>query len=123
MEEQSNYDEDEDFLEPELPQKRTVPTVFRWENGGKEILLSGSFNDWKTRIPMTLRLVLHKNFQLHLFGLLNIWKGYPVLNGRYCISGNCHQVKNVYTRVKSIKMLLKHLIYLCLFFFAAECSL
>ncbi|XP_057306944.1 5'-AMP-activated protein kinase subunit beta-2-like isoform X1 [Hydractinia symbiolongicarpus] len=31
----------------------TVPVVFHWEYGGKEVYLSGSFNDWKTRIPMT----------------------------------------------------------------------
>lgn len=33
---------------------KTVPTVFRWENGGDEVFLSGSFTDWNTRIPMSL---------------------------------------------------------------------
>ena len=51
----SDYDYDDDSMEAEPPQKRTVPTVFTWENGGREVLLSGSFNDWKTRIPMNLR--------------------------------------------------------------------
>ena len=33
-----------------------MPTVIRWENGGQQVLLSGSFNDWKTKIPMNYRL-------------------------------------------------------------------
>lgn len=28
-----------------------TPTVFRWEGGGKEVMISGTFNEWKT-IPM-----------------------------------------------------------------------
>lgn len=43
-------DEEED--EQRRRRKLTVPTVFRWEYGGKEVYLSGSFNEWKTRIPM-----------------------------------------------------------------------
>ncbi|XP_025105998.1 5'-AMP-activated protein kinase subunit beta-2-like isoform X2 [Pomacea canaliculata] len=31
---------------------RLLPTVFKWEGGGKEVLLSGSFNGWKTKIPL-----------------------------------------------------------------------
>lgn len=31
---------------------RLLPTVFKWEGGGKEVLLAGSFNGWKTRIPL-----------------------------------------------------------------------
>ncbi|XP_068753327.1 5'-AMP-activated protein kinase subunit beta-2-like [Montipora capricornis] len=53
FESQSDYEFEDDLMEPEPPQKRTVPTVFMWENGGREVLLSGSFNDWKTRIPMS----------------------------------------------------------------------
>ena len=54
-------------MEPEPPQKRTVPSVFIWENGGREVLLSGSFNDWKTRIPMNLRLVNLFNYPVAYF--------------------------------------------------------
>ena len=57
FESQSDYEFEDDLMEPEPPQKRTVPTVFMWENGGREVLLSGSFNDWKTRIPMSQRFV------------------------------------------------------------------
>eukprot|EP00795_Rhopilema_esculentum_P017318 gene17318-8896_t len=47
-------DDDDDFSKPGKPRRRlTVPTVFRWEYGGKEVYLSGSFNEWKTRIPMS----------------------------------------------------------------------
>ena len=49
-------DDDDDFSKPGKPRRRlTVPTVFRWEYGGKEVYLSGSFNEWKTRIPMSYR--------------------------------------------------------------------
>lgn len=34
-------------------QKKTVPVVFHWEHGGDEVFLSGSFNNWKTKVPMT----------------------------------------------------------------------
>lgn len=36
-----------------VKRKSTVPVVFRWEYGGKEVYISGTFNDWKTKIPMT----------------------------------------------------------------------
>ena len=58
MDSYSDYDYEDDAMEPEPPQKRTIPTVFRWENGGRDVLLAGSFNEWKARIPMNLRLVL-----------------------------------------------------------------
>ncbi|XP_074647778.1 5'-AMP-activated protein kinase subunit beta-1-like isoform X2 [Tubulanus polymorphus] len=29
-----------------------LPTVFKWEGGGKEAYLCGSFSNWKTKIPM-----------------------------------------------------------------------
>lgn len=31
--------------------KQALPTVFRWEGGGTEVLISGTFSEWKT-IPM-----------------------------------------------------------------------
>lgn len=30
------------------------PTVFRWTGGGKEVYLSGSFNNW-SKLPLTRR--------------------------------------------------------------------
>ncbi|KTG35831.1 hypothetical protein cypCar_00038460 [Cyprinus carpio] len=36
-----------------LPEER--PTVFRWNGPGKEIYLSGSFNNWSSKIPLTKR--------------------------------------------------------------------
>nr|AAH52135.1 Prkab1b protein [Danio rerio] len=35
------------------------PTVFRWKGPGKEIYLSGSFNNWATKIPLNKS---HNNF-------------------------------------------------------------
>lgn len=31
---------------------KLLPTVFKWEGGGKEIFVSGTFNNWKTKIPL-----------------------------------------------------------------------
>lgn len=66
MDNQSDFEYEDDLMEPEPPQKRTVPTVFQWENGGREVLLTGSFNDWKTRIPMSQRF-LHMQLLLHVY--------------------------------------------------------
>ncbi|XP_060571068.1 5'-AMP-activated protein kinase subunit beta-2-like isoform X3 [Ruditapes philippinarum] len=33
-------------------EERLLPTVFKWEGGGKEVFVSGSFNNWKTKIPL-----------------------------------------------------------------------
>ncbi|ESO83572.1 hypothetical protein LOTGIDRAFT_133271, partial [Lottia gigantea] len=29
-----------------------LPTVFKWEGGGKEVYIGGSFNNWKAKIPL-----------------------------------------------------------------------
>ncbi|VDM26479.1 unnamed protein product, partial [Hydatigera taeniaeformis] len=36
----------------EAPSHTTLPTVFKWEGGGKEVYISGTFNGWKSKIPM-----------------------------------------------------------------------
>lgn len=36
--------------QPNTP--KLLPTVFKWEGGGKEVCLSGSFNGWKGKIPL-----------------------------------------------------------------------
>ncbi|CAH8433735.1 unnamed protein product [Schistosoma bovis] len=42
-----------------LPSRKLVglklPTVFRWNGGGKDIYISGTFNNWEKRIPMVKR--------------------------------------------------------------------
>lgn len=30
-----------------FPEERLMPFVFRWDGGGREVYLSGSFNDWE----------------------------------------------------------------------------
>jgi len=30
----------------------TVPTVFRWEHGGRQVYITGTFNNWRRQIPM-----------------------------------------------------------------------
>lgn len=32
-------------------EKGALPTVFKWDGGGKQVYISGTFNDWK-RLPM-----------------------------------------------------------------------
>ena len=34
------------------PQQSVVPTVFRWEHGGNQVYITGTFNNWSRRIPM-----------------------------------------------------------------------
>ena len=29
-----------------------VPTVFRWEHGGRQVYITGTFNNWEQQIPM-----------------------------------------------------------------------
>lgn len=31
------------------------PTVFRWTGDGKEVFISGSFNNWANKIPLIRR--------------------------------------------------------------------
>ncbi|XP_046849132.1 5'-AMP-activated protein kinase subunit beta-2-like isoform X3 [Xenia sp. Carnegie-2017] len=55
MDYQSSDDKEEDIPKCTsdssiLP--RTVPTMFKWENGGNIVYLSGSFNEWNSRIPL-----------------------------------------------------------------------
>ncbi|KAF7257689.1 hypothetical protein EG68_04508 [Paragonimus skrjabini miyazakii] len=47
-------------LQRQLPQfsdngNQKCPTVFRWNGGGKDIYVSGTFNNWEKRIPMVKR--------------------------------------------------------------------
>eukprot|EP01031_Cornospumella_fuschlensis_P049972 gene49972-61169_t len=30
----------------------TVPTVFKWEHGGRNVYITGTFNNWERQIPM-----------------------------------------------------------------------
>jgi 5'-AMP-activated protein kinase regulatory beta subunit len=33
--------------------RQSIPIVFRWDSGGREVYICGSFNNWETKIPMT----------------------------------------------------------------------
>ena len=37
---------------PGAPQENTVPTVFRWEHGGRSVFITGTFNSWTRQIRM-----------------------------------------------------------------------
>ena len=34
------------------PDDESVPTVFRWDHGGKNVFITGTFNGWSKQIPM-----------------------------------------------------------------------
>ena len=38
-----------------IVREKLLPTVFKWEGGGKEVFITGSFNQWRTKIPMAKR--------------------------------------------------------------------
>ena len=35
-----------------IMEDETVPTVFRWEHGGRQVYITGTFNGWSRQIPM-----------------------------------------------------------------------
>ncbi|GMH55143.1 hypothetical protein TrST_g2860 [Triparma strigata] len=41
-------------VDPPMPPEsdETVPTVFRWEHGGRQVFITGTFNGWSKQIPM-----------------------------------------------------------------------
>ncbi|KAM9283774.1 5'-AMP-activated protein kinase subunit beta-2 isoform 4-T5 [Morus bassanus] len=41
-----------DLEESVKPSQQARPTVIRWADGGKEVFISGSFNNWSTKIPL-----------------------------------------------------------------------
>ncbi|XP_063154675.1 5'-AMP-activated protein kinase subunit beta-2 isoform X2 [Candoia aspera] len=41
-----------DLDESVKPAQQARPTVIRWTDGGKEVFISGSFNNWSTKIPL-----------------------------------------------------------------------
>ncbi|KAL5479516.1 hypothetical protein EMCRGX_G023043 [Ephydatia muelleri] len=38
---------------PVKEEEQRIPIVFRWDGGGNEVYVCGSFNHWETKIPMT----------------------------------------------------------------------
>ena len=43
---------DEQTLALEGDLDNTVPTVFKWEHGGRNVYITGTFNNWERQIPM-----------------------------------------------------------------------
>ena len=42
---------------PKTLDKDKIPFVFRWEYGGGDVYVCGSFTDWSTKLPLTRRCV------------------------------------------------------------------
>jgi 5'-AMP-activated protein kinase regulatory beta subunit len=36
------------------PPPTLIPTVFTWTGGGKDVYITGGFNNWKEKIPLNL---------------------------------------------------------------------
>jgi hypothetical protein len=36
----------------EIMNENVVPTVFKWEHGGRHVYITGTFNNWERQIPM-----------------------------------------------------------------------
>ena len=47
-----------------LEQPKKLPTVFKWERGGKQVYISGSYDGWKSKTPLSKRLVFHKTYDV-----------------------------------------------------------
>lgn len=43
--------------DPENLKEKLLPTVFKWEGGGKDVYISGTFNQWRAKIPLAKRYV------------------------------------------------------------------
>lgn len=41
-----------DIISISAAEEDTVPTVFRWEHGGRNVYITGTFNGWSRQIPM-----------------------------------------------------------------------
>ncbi|XP_059584254.1 5'-AMP-activated protein kinase subunit beta-2 isoform X2 [Alligator mississippiensis] len=48
----STHDSKSDLDESAKPVQQARPTVIRWADGGKEVFISGSFNNWSAKIPL-----------------------------------------------------------------------
>lgn len=42
----------QDLEDSVKPAQQARPTVIRWSEGGKEVFISGSFNNWSAKIPL-----------------------------------------------------------------------
>lgn len=40
-------------IDPNAPKGDEVPTVITWKGGGKDVFITGSFNGWKEKIPLS----------------------------------------------------------------------
>lgn len=50
---------------------KLLPTVFKWEGGGKDVYITGTFNNWTTKIPLVKRFddYLSKELSHQFLGL------------------------------------------------------
>lgn len=52
------FDDDIPTGESQITSSHLHPVVFRWKGSGERVFLSGSYDNWQTKIPLVRRLVL-----------------------------------------------------------------
>lgn len=45
-----------------VDENKALPTVFRWEGGGKQVYISGTFSEWKTLPMVCIICKIYLNF-------------------------------------------------------------
>lgn len=53
---------------------KCLPTVFKWEGGGKEVYIQGSFDGWKSKIPMVKRYEIFSRLSESIKHIIS-WRG------------------------------------------------
>ena len=48
----NNSNNPTDYLSRNYDDETMIPTVFKWEHGGKNVYISGTFNNWEKQLPM-----------------------------------------------------------------------
>lgn len=58
-------EENEDFIIAQATTHK-YPAVFRWAGPGTEVAISGSFDNWRSKIPLSKRYC-HRNYLSEIF--------------------------------------------------------
>ncbi|VDL95004.1 unnamed protein product [Schistocephalus solidus] len=85
------------------PHQKLLPTVFRWNGGGTEVSVSGTFNDWHSRIPLVRKnsgayviVDIPPGKHEYKFFIDGAWyhdPGKPTVDNRYGTKNNVVEVK------------------------------
>ncbi|KAK6645418.1 hypothetical protein RUM43_001695 [Polyplax serrata] len=81
---------------------RVLPTVFKWDGGGRQVYICGTFNDWKTNLPMVKShgdfvtiIDLPEGEHEYKFYVDGVWKHDPKVKLKDSTSGTKHNLITV----------------------------